>query len=330
MSAARRTQRGLSARPWAVALLVLTMLAACSAREPPPEKAAPASGGATGVSLNAAQAEALGIRTEPAQAAEYAARAEGFGVIVSLETFAQAYVDVATTSAAAAQSTSALARARSLASGEDAAVSREVLDSAESKATADQAALALAQRKSEAVFGLHPPWRSAADLKKVLDRLAHGREVLAHVTFPLGSLPESKVGEITLARIGPSAQHWHTGVTWPAPADPAVPGSGFFALLEGSDLMQGEHVTATAAVGGTLAGVWVPQSALLLSEGEAWVYVQTGKGQYARVRVDANRPDRGGYVMGPGAGIASGQPVVVGGAGLLLARELNPAGSGGD
>jgi hypothetical protein len=307
------------------------VLAACGAREPASDKKpAEASAAATGVALSAEQAQALGIRTEQARAADYVASAEGFGVIVSLDTFAQAYADVATASAAAAQSASAVARARSLAGGEDAAVSREVLDSAESKAAADQATLALALRKSEAVFGVNTPWRSAADLKKVLDRLAQGHTVLAHVTFPLGALPEGRAGEITLARIGQKGPRWQTKVTWPAPADPALPGTGFFALLDGSDLLQGEHVTAMTAVGGRTAGVWVPQAALLLSESDSWAYVESGKDRYTRVRLDASRPDGGGYVLAAGAGIAPGQPVVVSGAGLLLSRELNPAGAGGD
>jgi hypothetical protein len=309
--------------------MALALPVACSNGESAPEKPA-ATGPAAGVALNAAQAQALGIVTVPAQAAEYAARAEGFGVIVSLETFAQAYAEVATASAAASQSAAAAARARSLAGGEDAAVSREVLDSAESKAVADQAALALAQRKSEAAFGVHAPWHSAADRRKVMDRLSQGHAVLVHVTFPLGALADARPQEITVARIGPNAPRWHTRVVWPAPADPALPGNGYFALLEGSDLLQGEHVTATTAVGSQLAGIWVPAAALLLSEGDSWVYVATGKNEYRRVRADASRPDRAGYVLGATAGIAPGQPVVVTGAGLLLARELNPTGSGGD
>ncbi|MBS0580843.1 MAG: efflux RND transporter periplasmic adaptor subunit [Proteobacteria bacterium] len=310
-------------------LLVLALLTGCGAGESAPQKPAAASAPPSGVALSPEQVQALGIRTEAARAADYEASATGFGVIVSLETFAQAYAEVATASAAAAQSTAALARARSLASGEDAAVSQEVLDNAASKSAADQAALALALRKSEAVFGVHTPWRSAADLKRVLDRLAQGHTVLARVTFPLGALPQGQATEITLARIGRRAQGWHTRVTWPAPADPALPGRGFFALLDGSDLLQGEHVMATTAVGGHLSGVWVPQAALLLSEGDSWVYVGSAGGPYVRVRVEPNRPDAGGYVVASGTGIAPGQPVVVSGAGLLLSRELNPAGSGG-
>jgi hypothetical protein len=311
------------------ACLLLAQLSGCSKSAPPPEKAAEPEQ-SHGLALSSEEIKALGITTVPARAADYRASVDGFGVVTSLETFAQTYADVETASAAAAQSQAAVSRARTLAAGADAAVSREVLEGAESKAAADQAALALAQRKSETVFGLSAPWRLAADRKRIMDQLAQGRAVLVHVTFPLGRLGGSKPEEINIARIGPQASSWHTKQIWPAPADPTVPGNGYFVLLEGSDLAQGEHVAATTGVGEKLKGVWIPQSALLLSESNTWAYVETTVGHYRRVAIDLGRPDDAGYVLASDAGIAPDQKVVVIGAGLLLAHELNPSGAGGD
>ena len=313
-----------------VACLLIALLVACSKSAPAPEKPAEAEP-AEGLALSSEQIQALGIATVPARPADYRTSIEGFGVVTNLETFAQSYADLETAAAAAAQSGAAVARARTLAAGEDAAISREALEAAESKAAADQAALGLAQRKSETAFGLRAPWHSAADRKKVMDRLAQGRAVLVHVTFPLGRLGEGgKPGEITIARIGSQASPWRAKQIWPAPADPTVPGQGFFVLLEGSDLAQGEHVTATSGVGEALKGVWIPQSALLLSESATWAYVESTAGHYKRVAVDVSRPDGTGYVLPANAGIAPEQKVVVSGAGLLLAHELNPSAAGGD
>ena len=281
---------------------------------------------AEGVPLNTEQIRALGLTTEPAHGGDYQESIQGFGVVISLETFAQAYADVATASASAAQSSAALSRARSLAGGEEAAVSQEVLEGAASKAASDEAALALAQRKSEAIFGLHAPWRTASDRKRVMDQLTHSHAILVHVTFPLGLLTGKTPEELTIARITPDAHSWYTKVIWPAPADPTVPGSGFFVLLEGSDLSQGEHVVATAGVGERVKGVWIPQSALLLSESSTWVYVETEAGRYRRIRVDVGQPHNAGYVLKSDAGIKPDQKVVVTGASLLLAHELNPSG----
>ncbi len=301
------------------------LLVACSQSAPAPEKPADADR-SDGVPLNTQQIRALGVTTEPALGRDYRQSIEGFGVVISLETFAQAYADVATASASAAQSAAALSRARSLAAGEEAAVSQEVLESATSKAASDEAALALAQRKSETIFGLHAPWRTASDRKRVMDQLTQSHAVLVHVTFPLGQLTGVTPEELTVARITPDARSWYTKVIWPAPADPTVPGKGFFVLLEGSDLAQGEHVVATAGVGERLRGVWIPQSALLLSESSTWVYVETHAGHYRRTRVDIGRPYDAGYVLKSEGGIEPDQKVVVTGASLLLAHELNPSG----
>ena len=311
------------------ACVIAALLVACSKNAPTPEKPADADRG-DGVALTSEQIQALGIATVPAHATDYRANIEGFGVVSTLETFAQSYADVATASAAAAQSKAALTRARTLAAGEDAAISREALESAVSKAAVDEAALALAQQKSGAAFGLQAPWHSPADRKKVMDQLAQGRAVLVHVTFPLGRLRGAKPEEITIARIGPSASSWRTKVIWPAPADPSVPGNGFFVLLEGSDLAQGEHVGASSGVGVPLKGVWIPQAGLLLSESSTWAYIETKAGHYRRIPVDISQPVNEGYVVKADAGVAPDQKVVVTGAGLLLARELNPSGAAGD
>ncbi len=311
------------------AYVALALLVGCSKSAPTPQRPANADRG-EGLALTSEQIQALGIATVPARGTEYRPNIEGFGVVSSVETFAQSYADVATASAAAAQSKAALSRARTLAAGEDAAISREALESAVTKAAVDEADLALAQQKSGAAFGLQAPWHSAADRKKVMDKLAQGRAVLVHVTFPLGRMGNARPEEITIARIGSNASSWRTKVIWPAPADPTVPGNGFFVLLEGSDLAQGEHVGASSGVGAPLKGVWIPQSAVLLSESSTWAYVETKAGHYSRVPVDISQPDNEGYVVKANAGVAPDQKVVVTGAGLLLARELNPSGAAGD
>jgi hypothetical protein len=294
----------------------------------PPTPSAGESARPDEVVLSAGQARALGVQTSPATASQFQPSADGYGVVVGLDAVAQTYTEVATAAAAAQQSAAALARARSLATGEDAAVSREVLETAESKAAADQSALALAHRKSEAAFGLDAPWRSQAEHKAIMDKLAAGKAVLVRVTFPLGRLGDSKPKEIAVSRIEAHAHNWRTQRIWSAPADPSIPGSGYYALVEGSDLAQGERLAASTGVGQQVDGVWIPQAALLLSEGETWAYVEKTADHFSRIRVDTSRPRDGGYVLDPTAGVAPGQNIVTGAAGLLLARELNPSGSG--
>lgn len=304
-----------------IVLAALALLSSCG--KPAQKPAVESENGTPGLTLKAEEVESLGITTASAQAASWREHVSGYGVVTALDAIAQADADVMTAQAAAAQSAAAAARARSLATGEEAAVSREVLETTQSKAAADAAALALARRKTEAAFGRNAPWRDAASRQAIMARLASGRSVLVRVTFPLGSLGNESPVALQIARLGANPRNWTATTIWEAPSDAAIPGRGFYALLDGSDLAQNEHVTAAVPVGAARNGVTVPAAALVYGESEAWVYVQTGPGTFLKTRIDTGKAMGDGYFVAQG--IRAGQPVVVGGAGLLLARESNPS-----
>jgi hypothetical protein len=246
-------------------------------------------------------------------------------VVTALDTIAQNDAEVMTAQAAAAQSQAAAARAQSLATGEEAAVSREVVETAQSKAAADQAALMLARRKTDAAFGHNAPWHDAASRQAIMARLASGNTVLVRVTFPLGALGNAVPATLEIARLGANPKSWTASTVWEAPADNAFPGRGFYALVDGSDLAQNEHVTAMVPVGAAESGVTVPATALVYGESEAWAYVQTQPGTFLKTKIDTGKALGEGYFTADGAGIRAGQPVVTSGAGLLLAHEVNPS-----
>lgn len=314
--------------PMRKSLLALLLILSACGQNAPPEKPADKEA-QPGVSLSADDVKSLGIQTVAVQAAQFRREVTGYGIVTSLDTIGQSDAEYATAAAAAAQSTAAAARARSLSTGDEAAVSREMLEAAESKATADRASLALAERKADAAFGIHPPWRNPRERAVIMARLASGRTVLVRVTFPLGALPQGVPSALTIRRLGPG-QSWTAKTVWAAPADPAFPGRGFYALIDGSDLAQNEHVVAAVSQGPLQAGVTVPAGALLLSEGEALVYVQTAPGHYVRAAVATDKPVGNGYFVAAGMGLAPGQQIVTSGAGILLAHEVNPSSAGGD
>ena len=308
-------------RKSAFALLVL--LTACGPAGTPEKKEDKNS--APGVSLSAEDVKGLGIVTVAARGTTFQKEVTGYGIVTALDAIAQADADYLTASAAAAQSAAAAARARALGTGDEAAVSREVVEVAASKAAADQAALALARRKADSVFGIHAPWRNPSERTAIMARLANGKTVLVHVTFPLGALGRAAPARLRITRLGAAAQNWTADKIWDAPADPNFPGRGFYALVDGSDLAQNEHVIASIPVGTPENGIAVPASALLMGEGEASVYVETGANHFLRTRIDIGKPTVDGYFVQPGAGIAVGQKIVTGGAGLLLSHEINPS-----
>ena len=297
----------------------LLLLSACG-KSDKPAKAEKEGAETPGLTLKAEEVASLGITVQPASAAHFSGRISGYGVVAALDTIAQADSEVQAAQAAAAQSQAAAARARSLAVGEEAAISREQMEVAQSKAAADDAALALARRKTEAAFGLHSPWRDSAARQAVMQRLASGAAVLVRVTFPAtgGATPKS----LEISRMGADAKSWTSHTVWDAPADAAVPGRSFYALVEESDLAQNERVTAAIPTGQVQAGAKIPAKALVFGESEAWVYAQTGAQTFLRIKVDISRPMGDGYFVGS---VKPGDKIVVDGAGLLLARESNPS-----
>jgi hypothetical protein len=297
----------------------LLLLTACGKTDKPAEAEKEAAEG-PGLTLKPEEVKSLGITVQAAAPAQFTGRIEGYGVVTALDTIAQADSDFLTAQAAAAQSAAAAARARSLSTGEDAAISREQLEVAESKATADAAALALARRKTEAAFGLNSPLHDGASRNAVMQRLASGAAVLVRASFPAtgGAAPK----RIDISRMGADRKSWTARTVWDAPADAAVPGRSFYALVENSDLAQNERVIAAIPTGASQAGAKIPAHALVYGESEVWVYVQTAANTFLRTKVDISRPLDDGYFVNS---VKPGDKVVTDGAGLLLAREINPS-----
>jgi hypothetical protein len=320
-------QTGMRAGILAVAALLL--LAACGQKDnAKPEAKEDAD--TPGVTLKAEEIQSMGLSVQAALAAQYQGQISGYGVVTALDTIAQADSDFLAAQATASQSQAAAARARSLATGEEAAISREQLEAAESKATADQAALALARRKSDAAFGLNSPFRNPQARAGVMRELAAGSAVLVRVTFPAtgGEAPK----RLIISRMGADAKSWTSTTIWDGPADPSVPGRSFYAIVRGSNLAQNERVTAAIPSGVPQAGAKIPAKAIVFGESESWVYVQTAARTFLRTKVDTGRPLNAGE-GGDGyfvTGIKPGDKVVVDGAGLLLAREVNPSTEAGD
>ena len=315
-------------KPLQFLALISLLLAGCDRATTAPKK--DDADARPGINLPAEQARSLGIETQTLKAANYRTSITGYGVVVALDTIAQADADTLTASAAAAQSAAAAARARTLATGDEAAVSQEVAQAAESKAAADQAALLLAQRKADTAFGIHAPWQNKAQRAAIMARLSYGRTVLVRVTFPAGLDGIARPVDLRISRTANMAPSWPSNAVWNAPSDPAIPGRSFYALVDDSDLAQNEHVTANVAIGLAETGIIVPLSALVLSDGDAWVYVRNGNDHFLRTRIDTSKPLGDGYFVTHGAGIAAGQQVVTTGAGLLLSHEINPSADAGD
>jgi hypothetical protein len=295
------------------------------------------------VVLTVEERRKLGITTTPAQAITFNDSSMAFGVVLAHETIAQAVADLETAASAAHLSEIALTRGQKLAAGPG-ALGSDTLETLQKQKSADQAALSLARRKLTAVVGVKFPWQGANDDTGVLDALASGEAKLVRATFPSGvlvgvapktlrlvPLEDSGTGSAPspAARAGGGAAAT-TSLTaspvWDAPQDPNIPGRSFFALIRKADIAEGARFQALpSAPTNGVAGVLVPASAVIITGGQYWCYLEKKAGSFTRVPIVVDKPLGTGYFLSDGVGVADGDPVVTASAGLLLAREMNAA-----
>jgi hypothetical protein len=275
-----------------------------------------------GVHLKPEEVTKLGLSSEPAQPLRHAPEASGFAVVLAHDTVAQLLAELRTASAVARQSQAAFERGKRLA-GTVGAMPVDSLEAAERQATVDEASLDLARQRLSSAFGQQAPWNGKDD-STLLRSLARGESKLARVTFPMSSLSDAVPTAIRLGRIGVglTARTWDANTVWEAPADATVPGRSFFTIFKGDVFREGERLIAWTAVGKADDGVLIPSSAVVISGGKYWCYIEKKPGTYVRTEVDPDMPVNGGYFVS--AGVDAGDKVVVLAAGQLLARELNP------
>ena len=272
------------------------------------------------VTLEAADAARLGITTVAAEAKSFRTGARGLGVVLGLDALAQTDADLSVAESAAQASQAALTRAQGMFNA-DTGVSRQVLEAAQRQAVTDAAQLALAQRKSTATWGRDAPWRTAAERRALMQKIAAGDVVVIRATLPaniLGSGAPTLRVEPLGARAG--SKPVTASTVWSGPADPAVPGRSYYMLVESAkDLAEGDHVRATGSAGAETPGAYVPAGAVLIAEGGTWLYIEEKPGYFVRQVVELSQPSGEGYIVTHG--VQPGEKIVTKGAGHLLAKE---------
>jgi hypothetical protein len=282
--------------------------------------------GAGEVKLTPEEVEKLGIATTAAASVKYVPAKQGFGVVLGHDAIAQAVADVATAQAGLRLSQAALARIARL-DGTAGAQSAEAHESAARQAAVDAAALRLAESKLSAMFGQRPPWAGHDD-SKLLGELAEGRAKLLRVTFPLGVVTGAAPSSLRTSRLDAATvgERWTARPVWDAPFDSGIPGRSFFAVLQHTDVGEGERVLIWSAGDNSEhaeSGILVPPTAILVIDGKYWCFVEREPGVFSRAPIDISQPMADGYFVKDG--IKPGDPIVTSAAGLLLARQTNPS-----
>ncbi|MEP7012708.1 MAG: hypothetical protein ABJC13_20490 [Acidobacteriota bacterium] len=306
---------------------------------------------AEGVVVTPADRERLGIAVEELRPAERQGRTEGFATVVSVAALGEVDSDLGAARVAAVASHAGLTRAEAL-YADQVSVSLAVVEAARRQAAADDGQVERLERRLALEWGPRAggsPFAGEGSRRAWLDRLASGQAALARVQFPLGTVLPSRTPTLHLASL--TAGPVRTAGTapavraiWPAPEDPALPGPAFFTLITGGALPQiGERLRATADLSHVQQGVTIPESAIVLSGGGAWCFIEIGGGSPGGkssrfVRRPVALPEGAASSAGaPGAaasgyfapsGFTAGEKVVVEGAGLLLAHEMGAAAGG--
>jgi hypothetical protein len=282
---------------------------------------------AEGVSVSTEQVQKLGILTESAKPFAYTPEIAGYGVVIAHDSIATAVAELTTAQAAEVQSRAVAARAQRLA-GTSGAMAADTVESATRQATSDNAALVLAQRRLATVVGEGIP--GGLKNSALLQGLASGNAKLLRASFALGVL-QATPSSLRAARLdtAPSgsaqpSRNWAVHQIWSAPADPSLPGRSFFGVLRMSDAGEGERLLVWApGPRAALPGVTIPATAVVISDGKYWCYVEDKPGHYLRREVATDKPVGAAYFVTQGIG--AGEQVVTAQAGLLLARETNPS-----
>ena len=278
------------------------------------------------VKLTEEEVAKLGITTVKAAPVQYVPAKQGFGVVMSHDAIAQAVADVTTAQAGLRLSQAGLARVARL-DGTAGAQSAEAHESAARQAAVDAAALRLAEAKLSALLGQRPPWAGQND-SKMLTELAEGHAKLLRVTFPFGVLNGAAPNGLRVSRLDAATvgERWTARPVWDAPFDSTIPGRSFFAILQHTDVGEGERLLVWASGDSSErgeSGILVPPSAIIVTDGKYWCFVEKEPGVFSRAPLDISRPMADGYFVKDA--IKPGDLIVTTAAGLLLARQTNPS-----
>ena len=145
---------------------------------------------------------------------------------------------------------------------------------------------------------------------------------LAMITLPPEQLPLARQQNITVSPTGRRRLAMPAEYLAPSPQSSALTqGESYFILCDSPTLQTNMHITAwLTAQGPPLAGVIIPESAVVRHLGQTYVYLQIDNETFARRAIPRLMTIRRGYFVP--SGISPGDKLVVAGAQMLLSEEF--------
>jgi hypothetical protein len=166
----------------------------------------------------------------------------------------------------------------------------------------------------------------AVESSPALERVFDQRDVLVQMTMPSDA---TFVEPMTISIEIPNARRTEARLVSAFPrVDPRIQGRSFLYVAPAHPgLTPGMNLLAHISVGNSMKGLIVPSSAVVWSEGKAWVYQQTASDRFTRRAVATDIPVEKGFFVAQG--FTPGDRIVTQGAQALLSEEILLHGQGG-
>ncbi|WP_249138405.1 hypothetical protein [Phenylobacterium montanum] len=288
--------------------------------------------GATIVAVDLDDQRRNGLQTMPVAAATAPETVQAIAAVVDVtpygmlaQSLLNARAQTATAQAKVEASKAAFQRAQLLYKDSQ-NMSLAQLQAAEATYQADAAGLAAAQTQATTAaatarlqFG---PVLGASLDRRLGQDLIQRRTVLLQVTAPAGMAVARPPTTLTVRPDNGPAVFGRL-VSAAVTTDPRIQGASFYYVAPAATgLLAGLNVTAELSTGAVRSGVVVPASAVIVWQGQSWVYQRTGPKTFKRVAIAVAGSGAGGaYVV---TNLPPGAQVVTSGAQLLLSEEMRP------
>lgn len=267
----------------------------------------------------------MGIEAAGLKKSELATRKIAFGRVLDPSPLIALDGDLSATEAAIAASKAEFERTQKLlAAGEN--TSRKTFEAAEAQFRADEIKADSLHRQAIVTWGAALPMERAKR-RDFVEALVRGECALVRVDLLPGDAIVEELRAAHLIVLGHEQQSIKTTIISPASAtDARTQAQGFILLVEKPPfaLRPGMALTAWIELAEDAhAGFFLPRSAVLRHDGQAWVYVREEEGKFVRKPVNLGSPlENGWFIEGEHGGLEGDEHVVVSGAQMLLSQEM--------
>lgn len=211
-------------------------------------------------------------------------------------------------------------------------ISDKAVQAAEATMQSDQADVAAAEQQLNLqAAALRQEWGAPVTAwitegSAQLQRVLNGEDELIQMTMPGDT---TFAAPKTVALDLPGNVRRTANLVSPFPRlDPRIQGPSFLYVVSGRPgLPAGLTLVAHLPVGSALRGAVIPASAVVWSEGKAWVYTEVSPERFTRSPVPTDLPVDNGFFAAQG--FTAGQKIVIVGAQALLSEEMLLHGQGG-